>query len=249
MLILQPLVINTPLLKIPLLVTYATSVYGGMTPPAKPSPEKEPSSTSQTDFITRSVQLSYALATTCKCIVGGLALAEAALLVAHSTPPNAISDSVISLLGQGLSVSSFRPSYVSVVGLACATLGGQIRIWCHRSLGKFFTWTVTVQDDHELITSGPYAVVRHPSYLGWLLMVAGNLTYLLDRSSYLIASGWAKTTLGRAAIAVLVFQAGLVTPGLMARMDREDEKMRETFGDRWDAWAERVPYSVIPFIY
>lgn len=57
------------------------------------------------------------------------------------------------------------------VGLVVA--GIALRRWSVATLGRFFTTTVEIQPDHQVIETGPYALVRHPSYLGGLLSVVG----------------------------------------------------------------------------
>ena len=59
------------------------------------------------------------------------------------------------------------------VGLAILTLGVALRLGPMLELGRRFASVVAVQDDHRLHTSGFYAWVRHPSYLGILLMDLG----------------------------------------------------------------------------
>ncbi|RPD55596.1 hypothetical protein L227DRAFT_579568 [Lentinus tigrinus ALCF2SS1-6] len=39
---------------------------------------------------------------------------------------------------------------------------------------------MAVLDDHKLAMTVPYAIVRHPSYTGWLIMVAGNFLLLFS---------------------------------------------------------------------
>src|ERR1700761_1780631 len=58
-------------------------------------------------------------------------------------------------------------------GLCMVILGGLFRLWAQNSLGRFFTFEVTIKPDHKLITTGPYSLVRHPSYLGFIIMKAG----------------------------------------------------------------------------
>jgi protein-S-isoprenylcysteine O-methyltransferase len=55
----------------------------------------------------------------------------------------------------------------AVAALFAAAIG--LRWWAIRVLGRFFTVDVTLQKDHAVVTSGPYAYVRHPSYTGALL--------------------------------------------------------------------------------
>lgn len=57
--------------------------------------------------------------------------------------------------------------------------GAYLRRLCFRTLGRHFTFELSVKEEHQLITSGPYALVRHPSYLaaaiGMLGMVIAQL--------------------------------------------------------------------------
>jgi len=55
---------------------------------------------------------------------------------------------------------------VFFLGVAVLCLGVGIRQWSHRTLGRFHQALVTIQADHEVITSGPYPIVRHPMYAG-----------------------------------------------------------------------------------
>ena len=55
---------------------------------------------------------------------------------------------------------------VFFVGMSVLCLGVAIRQWSHRTLGRFHQAVVTIQSDHQVITSGPYRIVRHPMYAG-----------------------------------------------------------------------------------
>lgn len=52
-------------------------------------------------------------------------------------------------------------------------LGTALRWWSIRHLGRFFTVDVAVAADHRVVDTGPYRLVRHPSYTGLLLQFAG----------------------------------------------------------------------------
>src|SRR5262245_52084901 len=51
--------------------------------------------------------------------------------------------------------------------------GIALRVWAVRTLGRFFRTVVVIQDHHQLISDGPYRLIRHPSYAGTLLTLAG----------------------------------------------------------------------------
>jgi protein-S-isoprenylcysteine O-methyltransferase Ste14 len=66
-----------------------------------------------------------------------------------------------------------------VAGLAVFATGLGIRIWAIRTLGRFFIYSVRVGEDHYVVDTGPYRLVRHPSYTG-LLMAALGVGIALD---------------------------------------------------------------------
>lgn len=59
------------------------------------------------------------------------------------------------------------------LGLVLFTLGFLTMNWAEASLGHQFSIQVTIQEDRELVTAGPYRHVRHPRYLGILVFNAG----------------------------------------------------------------------------
>src|ERR1700761_3654363 len=64
-------------------------------------------------------------------------------------------------------------------------LGGAIlRLVCMRTLGGYFTWEVAVLPNHKLITSGPYSVVRHPSYTGGFAFRVGVVMYVFAEGTF-----------------------------------------------------------------
>lgn len=59
------------------------------------------------------------------------------------------------------------------IGAAMMLTGIGLRQWAIASLGRFFTRAVMIHPEHELLTGGPYRWVRHPSYTGYLITLAG----------------------------------------------------------------------------
>src|SRR3990172_4224172 len=97
-----------------------------------------------------------------------------------------------------------------------------------RALGKQWSIAARVVDDHELIASGPFRLVRNPIYAGMFgLLIATGF----------VASHWA----------ALLFAMGLFLVGTVIRIRAEEGLLRETFGERFDDYSRRVP-ALIPGI-
>lgn len=56
------------------------------------------------------------------------------------------------------------------VALAVMVLALGLRVWAAVTLGRFYTTTLKITEGHKVVITGPYARVRHPGYLGYLLM-------------------------------------------------------------------------------
>ncbi len=60
-----------------------------------------------------------------------------------------------------------------LVALVVMVFGLGLRIWAAVTLGRYYTRTLMITEDHKVVSTGPYARVRHPAYLGVLLLWAG----------------------------------------------------------------------------
>jgi protein-S-isoprenylcysteine O-methyltransferase Ste14 len=60
-----------------------------------------------------------------------------------------------------------------IAGDIVALAGLVIVLWARTALGGNWSSTVVIKENHEFVTRGPYAVVRHPIYGGVLLMILG----------------------------------------------------------------------------
>ena len=112
--------------------------------------------------------------------------------------------------------------------------------------GRFFTFELSVRKDHKLVTSGPYAVVRHPGYTGLTMCVVGVALSLIAPGSWIMeCSG-----VGNAVVYPAVVLGGAYLLSLVCRrIAEEDEVLRREFGGEWEAWRAKVPYKLIPGAY
>jgi len=107
-----------------------------------------------------------------------VALTETAVLVAqHTLDRHHFCSRLLLyyLIFSGGAAERICISWPFLVGTLMASFGGIIRYKCYRALGRMFTFEMSILRNHKLITSGPYAIVRHPSYVGCILAVSGIL--------------------------------------------------------------------------
>ncbi|WP_042883687.1 methyltransferase family protein [Cupriavidus necator] len=114
------------------------------------------------------------------------------------------------------------------LGVVLFAGGGVLRLWPVFVLGHRFSGLVAIQPGHTLVTTGIYGVIRHPSYLGFLV------------SSF----GW-----------VLGFRSGvgvvltlLMVPVLTARIRAEEALLRDQFGEQYEAYCAKT-WRMVPGIY
>jgi len=100
-------------------------------------------------------------------------------------------------------------------------------LWARAVLGRNWSGTVTLKENHELIVRGPYRLVRHPIYTGLLAMLIATA----------IAQGHIAGVIG----VVLVFASFWI------KLSYEEELMANQFPDQYPAYRERVK-RIIPFL-
>lgn len=126
--------------------------------------------------------------------------------------------------------ADIRPPVVSVVaGIVIFVCGEALRVWSKVALGRYFTYTVQTSSDQPVITSGPYRLLRHPSYTGMVLMVIG------------LGAVWGNW-IG------LVVVTALTVVGLRYRIYVEEDALLADLGERYGKFASGRK-RLIPYIW
>jgi protein-S-isoprenylcysteine O-methyltransferase Ste14 len=118
--------------------------------------------------------------------------------------------------------------WVRWLGLTMVVAGHLISILAVRALGRNYSVYVTIQEQHQLVQSGIYGMVRNPIYLGNLLAWPG--TCLVFRSWIVFP-------------AVVFFLAFAVLRGA-----QEERLLREQFSADFDAYCRRT-WRLVPYLY
>ncbi|WP_273853175.1 methyltransferase family protein [Guptibacillus spartinae] len=135
-----------------------------------------------------------------------------------------------SLLFSELGKLVFRESLVTqLIGLIFYGSGIGLRYWGIQELGHFFSRDVVVERKVDLVSSGPYRLLRHPLYTGLLLILVGLPIYL--------------GTWGGVLLSIL-----LLVPALLYRIHIEERMLYASVGETYHEWGKER-YRLVPFIY
>ncbi|KDQ26298.1 hypothetical protein PLEOSDRAFT_159778 [Pleurotus ostreatus PC15] len=150
------------------------------------------------------------------------------------------------------SSSSESPTSLSttmILGGGLALLSASIRLWCYAEMRDLYDFEVDIKKAHRLVTSGPYAFVRHPGYIASCGARIGVTMVMFSKDHWLYQCGLRSAVgvvLSCIWCAEVVVINGVLIP---ARMKVEDDRLRRHFGGEWDDYASRVAYRLVPGIY
>jgi len=121
------------------------------------------------------------------------------------------------------------PEWFSYVGVTIMLIGIALRQWAIWVLGGFFSTEVKIVSNQTIVKGGPYRVVRHPSYIGLLMIMLG----------FGLA---ARTWLGTVATLFLFGAA------IGHRIKVEENALKKEFGEEYLDYAKKTK-RLIPFLY
>jgi len=127
----------------------------------------------------------------------------------------------------GAGIQSGRDA-VFAMGLTVLAVGVALRFYAVIVLGRFFTLVVMTRSDQHVVDTGPYRWIRHPSYTGFLLALAGVM---------LAYANWL------ALIGVLPALAGF-----LYRIQVEERVLSADLGDSYRSYMRRTK-RLLPFVY
>jgi protein-S-isoprenylcysteine O-methyltransferase Ste14 len=97
-----------------------------------------------------------------------------------------------------------------------------------RELGKQWSLEARLVEDHKLVMTGPYNMVRHPIYTAMLGMLV---------ATGIVLSHWI----------VLIVAVAIFLVGTFIRIRFEERLLSDAFGEKFAEWKRRVP-GLIPFL-
>ena len=178
-------------------------------------------------------------------------IAEIATILAWNFRSSDFSQSTLSLLVmKGGRPEGLQLTPMIAFGGTMIIIGSLIRLVTYSYLGEFFRFEASIQDNHKLVTGGPYSIVRHPGYTGLLISYSGWFLWQFWEGTWIRESGLWDTAQGKLATLSYTIIMILVSSYLvLSRMSNEDEALRKQFGKRWEDWAKKVQYYLLPGIY
>ena len=113
------------------------------------------------------------------------------------------------------------------LGAAVTVAGLLFAVWAREHLGTNWSRSVTIKQGHELITTGPYAVVRHPIYTGILTGFLGMAIAISQVRGFIVF--------------VLIFLV------FWLKLRMEEEWMRSQFGETYATYARKTA-ALVPYL-
>ena len=122
-----------------------------------------------------------------------------------------------------------RPVWMEAIGVGLVLLGSTLFVWARRTLGKHYSGHVSVKKEHELVQSGPYRIIRHPAYAGYVFMALG-------------------LGLGYSSLLGFVSILSILLPAVIYRIRVEDRMLAVHFGTQFEKYARKTK-RLIPGIW
>ncbi|KAJ7078941.1 hypothetical protein B0H15DRAFT_924746 [Mycena belliarum] len=184
-----------------------------------------------------------------KSLCWAIGLLEVTVIAASYLPNWPFARNIISVLVLNGKVDRIYASPLFILGISLTILGASIRHRCYRELGTLFTFEMCIRQNHKLVQTGPYHMVRHPGYTGVLLTVGGLFCSNACPGSWLRECGALETTLGLFVVVLGGVLMTVIAAGLLVRISKEDAALQKQFGEDWVLWSMEVRYKLVPGLF
>ena len=124
----------------------------------------------------------------------------------------------------------YLPAHPALVGLGLVltAAGATFAIIARLYLGRNWSAVALMRQNHELISAGPYRLVRHPIYTGILVAALGTAIVFGEIRDLLALP--------------------LITVGFWRKARSEERLLMSAFGDRYAAYRRRVRGAIVPYV-
>jgi protein-S-isoprenylcysteine O-methyltransferase Ste14 len=118
-------------------------------------------------------------------------------------------------------------SVIRYIGLAVYLVFSWIQVWSFKTLGDNYSQNIMIKKNHELITKGPFKIIRHPQYLCQILL---NIGATAATFGYIVG-----------------FLTLIEIPIYIMRASMEDKLLAKYFADKFSDYKKKSGF-MIPFI-
>lgn len=132
-------------------------------------------------------------------------------------------------VGNHYDIGSWDNSSAAWLGLLLMFLGLVLRYVAAQTLGQFYTRTLQICEAHQIVDQGLYRFIRHPGYLGLLVMEIGAGLAVKNWIAFLFIS-----------------MTGFVSR--LYRVRVEERMLEDRFGEQYSLYAKKT-WRFLPFLY
>jgi len=116
---------------------------------------------------------------------------------------------------------------IRYIGLSVYLIFSWVQIWAFKTLGENYSQDILIKKNQQLVTKGPFRIIRHPQYMSQILLDLGGAAATL---SYIVAP-------------IAVIQISFI----LLRASVEDKLMAKHFGNEFSSYKKKSGF-VLPFI-
>lgn len=120
-----------------------------------------------------------------------------------------------------------RLYWIAMLGASLTVAGVGLAIWARSHIGQYWSASVSLREDHELVRTGPYAHIRHPIYSGALVAMAGTCLAMGDYR------------------AIILF--GAILAGFTLKAKKEEALLAGEFGSKFDEHRSHTGFFLPKF--